>query len=61
VKTQLHTAGLVERAKRHGVHRRKRERKPCEGIMLHQDGSRAAWLCGQPVAASSRQPKGGKR
>jgi len=46
VKTQLHTAGLVERAKRRGAHRRKRERKPCEGMMLHQDGSRAAWLAG---------------
>ena len=49
VKTQLHTAGLVERAKRRGAHRRKRERKPCEGMMLHQDGSRAAWLDGQPT------------
>jgi transposase len=48
VKTQLHTAGLVERAGRRGAHRRKRERKPCEGMMLHQDGSRFAWLCGQP-------------
>ena len=48
VKTQLHTAGLVERARRRGAHRRKRERKPCEGMMLHQDGSRAAWLDGQP-------------
>ncbi|HEX9628023.1 MAG TPA: ISNCY family transposase [Acidiferrobacterales bacterium] len=48
VKTQLHTAGLVERAARRGAHRRKRERKPCEGMMLHQDGSRAAWLAGQP-------------
>ena len=46
VKTQLHTAGLVERAKRRGAHRRKRERKPCAGMMLHQDGSRAAWLAG---------------
>jgi transposase len=49
VKTQLHAAGLVERAKRRGAHRRKRERKPCEGMMLHQDGSRAAWLDGQPM------------
>jgi transposase len=48
VKTQLHTAGLVERAARRGAHRRKRERKPCAGMMLHQDGSRAAWLDGQP-------------
>src|SRR5882757_374656 len=49
VKTQLHTAGLVERAKRRGAHRRKRERKPCAGMMLHQDGSRAAWLAGAPM------------
>jgi hypothetical protein len=39
-KTQLHTAGLVERAAR----RRKRPRKPCEGMMVHQDGGRFAWL-----------------
>jgi transposase len=48
VKTQLHAAGLVDRAVRRGAYRRKRERKPCEGMMLHQDGSRAAWLDGQP-------------
>jgi transposase len=48
VKVQLHAAGLVERARRRGAHRRKRERKPCEGMMLHQDGSRAEWLDGQP-------------
>jgi transposase len=48
VKMQLHTAGLVERAKRRGAHRRKRERKPFEGMMLHQDGSRASWLAGEP-------------
>jgi hypothetical protein len=47
-KTQLHTAGLVARAKKRGAHRRKRERKPCAGMMLHQDGSRHAWLAGQP-------------
>src|SRR6202040_327378 len=32
VKTQLHTAGLGERAKRRGAPRRKRERKPFEGM-----------------------------
>jgi transposase len=47
-KTQLHAAGLVDRAKRRGAHRRKRPRKPCEGMMLHQDGSPFAWLSGQP-------------
>ena len=46
-KTQLHTAGLVERAQRRGAHRRKRPRKPCAGMMLHQDGSPFAWLGGQ--------------
>ena len=46
-KTQLHTAGLVERAQRRGAHRRNRPRKPCAGMMLHQDGSRFAWLSGQ--------------
>ena len=44
VKTQLHTAGLVDRNTRRGVHRRKRPRKACEGMMLHQDASRFAWL-----------------
>ena len=46
-KTQLHAAGLVERAARRGAHRRKRPRKPCEGMMLHQDGSPFAWLAGE--------------
>jgi transposase len=49
VKTKLQAAELVPRARRRGAHRRKRERKPCEGMMLHQDGSRAAWLAGQPA------------
>ena len=49
VKTQLHAAGLVVRHKKRGVHRRKRERKPWEGMMLHQDGSRAAWLAADPA------------
>jgi len=46
-KTQLHAAGLMAAARRRGAHRRKRPRKPCAGMMLHQDGSRFAWLAGQ--------------
>ena len=46
-KTQLHAANLVERAARRGAHRRKRLRKPCEGMMLHQDASRFAWVAGE--------------
>lgn len=48
VKVQLHRAHLVTPAPRRGVHRRKRPRKPCIGMMLHQDGSRYEWLEGQP-------------
>jgi Helix-turn-helix domain len=43
-KLQLQSAGLVDRAKRRGPHRRKRERKPCVGMMLHQDASPFVWL-----------------
>ena len=48
-KTFLHSRGLLERAKRRGAHRRKRPRRPIPGMMLHQDGSRHAWLGGQPA------------
>jgi transposase len=47
-KTFLQSRGLLEKAKRRGAHRRKRPRKPLPGMMLHQDGSRHAWLGGQP-------------
>jgi transposase len=43
-KLQLQAAGLVDRCGRRGPHRRKRPRKPCVGMMLHQDASRFAWL-----------------
>ena len=32
-----------------GAHRRKRERRPLPGMMLHQDGSRHAWLEGRAL------------
>ena len=46
-KTTLQRAGLVSKAPRRGAHRRRRPRKPCVGMMLHQDGSRHEWLAGQ--------------
>ena len=46
-KTALQHAGLVSKAPRRGAHRRRRRRKPCVGMMLHQDGSRHEWLAGQ--------------
>jgi hypothetical protein len=47
-KTFLQSRGLLERARRRGAHRRKRPRRPLPGMLLHQDGSRHAWLGGQP-------------
>jgi hypothetical protein len=42
----LHAAGLVSQAKRRGVHRQKRERRPLPGMLLFQDGSTHRWLPG---------------
>ena len=47
LKLHLQWAGVVAKAPRKGAHRRKRERRPLPGMMLHQDGSRHAWLEGQ--------------
>lgn len=47
VRLTLQREGVVAKAKRRGAHRRKRERKPLVGMMLHQDGSRYEWLAGQ--------------
>lgn len=43
----LQSAGLVRAAPRRGAHRRKRPRRAMAGMMLHQDGSRHAWLAGR--------------
>ena len=47
LKLHLQWAGVVAKAPRKGAHRRKRERRPLPGMMLHQDGSRHEWLEGQ--------------
>src|SRR5271169_660951 len=47
-KLHLQWKGLVAKAPRKGAHRRRRERRPLPGMMLHQDGSRHAWLEGEP-------------
>jgi len=46
-KVHLHRAGLVRPAVKRSAHRKKRPRRPFVGMMLHQDGSRHAWLEGQ--------------
>lgn len=48
-KLTLHAAGLVKRAKKRSAHRKKRVRRPLRGMMLHQDGSRHAWIEGRPA------------
>ena len=48
-KTFLQARGLLAKAPRRGAHRRKRERRPLPGMMLHQDGSRHVWLDGLPA------------
>jgi len=49
MRSHLQAADLVRPERRPGGHRKKRERKPCAGMMLHQDGSREVWLAGQPA------------
>ncbi|HEV2326287.1 MAG TPA: ISNCY family transposase [Terracidiphilus sp.] len=44
VKLALQGAGLVAKARKRGVHRRRRERRPLPGMLLHIDGSRHQWF-----------------
>ena len=44
VKQALQGAGLVKKRAKRGSHRRRRERKPMTGMMLHIDGSKHRWL-----------------
>jgi len=44
VKLALQTAGLVKKQRRRGTHRRRRERRPLPGMLLHIDASKHAWL-----------------
>jgi len=44
VKQALQGAGLVARGRRRGAHRKRRERRPLPGMLLHIDGSRHQWF-----------------
>jgi transposase len=44
VKKALQGAGLVARSKKRGVHRKRRERRPLPGMLLHIDGSQHRWF-----------------
>ena len=47
VKKTLQTGGLVLKAPKRGIHRKRRERAPLAGMLLHQDGSRHEWVPGK--------------
>jgi transposase len=47
VKSRLQEARLVKKAPRRGVHRKRRERAPWPGLMIHQDGSTHEWIPGE--------------
>lgn len=44
IKKLLQGAGLVERERKRGPHRRRRVRRPMAGMLLHIDGSRHQWF-----------------
>jgi len=44
VKQALQGAGLVARGRQRGAHRKRRERRPLPGMLLHIDGSRHQWF-----------------
>lgn len=46
VRIVLEEAGIVEKAPGRGKHRRKRERRPMIGMLLHMDGSTHEWIQG---------------
>lgn len=48
-KLVLQEAGLAEKAPARGKYRRKRERRPMVGMLLHLDASTHAWLPGLPM------------
>jgi transposase len=47
VKNRLQEAELVPKAKARGAHRKRRDRSPLPGLMIHQDGSNHEWVPGQ--------------
>jgi hypothetical protein len=48
-KLALQAAGLAEKSPGRGKYRRRRERRPLRGMMLHLDGSTHEWLVGEPM------------
>lgn len=47
IKRLLQGAGLVEKTRKRGPHRKRRERRPLAGMLLHIDASQHRWLGGE--------------
>jgi hypothetical protein len=47
VKSRLQEAELIPKGKARGKHRKRRDRSPWPGLMIHQDGSTHEWVAGQ--------------
>lgn len=47
VKKALQEAGLVQKEPKRGAHRKKRERRPIPGMLLHIDASKHQWFPGE--------------
>lgn len=47
VKNALQGAAVVAKAPKRGVHRKRRERAPMAGMLIHQDGSTHEWVAGK--------------
>ena len=47
VKNTLQAAGVVKKAAKRGVHRKRRDPAPWPGMLLHQDGSDYEWVPGR--------------
>lgn len=45
----LQAAGLAEKAPARGKYRRRRERRPMTGMLLHLDASTHEWIAGEPM------------
>ncbi len=48
-KLALQAAGLAEKSPARGKYRRRRERRPLRGMMLHLDGSTHEWVADEPL------------
>jgi hypothetical protein len=49
LKLTLQASGLAEKSHGRGTYRRRRERRPLRGMLVHLDASTHAWIAGEPM------------